>query len=139
MIEIEFEEPHILECECCGKPIKKLTRFVYQDGDAFAVYYGQFTPSHNEKCAKFLIGIGEWDSEDEITMKYAFSLHLWQDDDNWNTRITDADECPWESDGIGKILQREEALDNKYIKDVYHISDHIVAEDNEIIDYFNAK
>jgi hypothetical protein len=73
-IEIEFEEPHILECECCGKPVKRLTRFVYQDGDAFAVYSAQFTPSHEEK--------------------YAFSVHLWQDKNNWNTRVTDKNECP---------------------------------------------
>ena len=106
MIEIEFDEPHILECECCGKPIKRLTRFVYQDGDAFAVYYAQFTPSHEEKYVKLLIGIGEWDTEEEITMKYAFSVHLWQDDENWSTRVTDTDECPWKTDMFGRIFRR---------------------------------
>lgn len=39
MIEIEFEQPNVYLCECCGNEIKKLTRFVYKNDDAYAVYY----------------------------------------------------------------------------------------------------
>ena len=39
MIDIEFENPIIDKCECCGEELMTLTGFVYQNGDAFAVYY----------------------------------------------------------------------------------------------------
>ena len=33
----EFEDPVEQACGCCGSPIISLTRFVYRNGDAFAV------------------------------------------------------------------------------------------------------
>jgi hypothetical protein len=38
MIRIEFENPIESQCECCGKTTVRLTRFVYRDDDAYAVY-----------------------------------------------------------------------------------------------------
>ena len=49
MIEIEFEEPKIKICECCGKESLTLTRFVFKDGDAFATYLAKFTLGHEDK------------------------------------------------------------------------------------------
>lgn len=49
MLEIEFEPPKESVCDCCENTTIKLVRFVYQDGDAFAVYYAQFTRDHPEK------------------------------------------------------------------------------------------
>lgn len=139
MIEIEFENPHYIKCDCCGKAMTRLTRFVYQNEDAFAIYYAQFTPSHEEKITRLLIGIGEWDTEDEITMKYGFSVHIWQDAENWVCRVTDKEFCPWSNvDALGQILNREEALAHKYIKDVFHITDHIVTEDKPFMEYFSG-
>ncbi len=43
MIRIEFEEPTSSSCACCGKATIRLTRFVYRDEDAYAVYYAQYT------------------------------------------------------------------------------------------------
>jgi len=34
MIEIEFENPNIEICECCGKETLKLAKFVYTDDTA---------------------------------------------------------------------------------------------------------
>jgi len=59
MIDIEFEKPTEELCECCGNTTVRLTRFVYQDSDAFAVYYAQFTKAHEDKRLSGLIGLGE--------------------------------------------------------------------------------
>lgn len=60
MLEIEFEDPTVDQCECCGAEEVRLTRFVYQDGDAFAVYYAKFTRGHSKPVVYGLIGLGAW-------------------------------------------------------------------------------
>ncbi|MFC4701535.1 hypothetical protein ACFO4O_15345 [Glaciecola siphonariae] len=85
---------------------------------------------------KLLVGVGEWETEEELTMKYAFPLVLWQTEDNWNVQAVNASESPWNTEVIGKMLDRTTALENRFIKDVFHITDHIVLEDKEILGYF---
>jgi len=52
---IEFEEPRVATCECCGRDIFTLTRFVHQDGDAVAVYHAKFTWEHVYKIVYGLV------------------------------------------------------------------------------------
>ena len=138
MIEIEFEEPETTKCECCGNTSIRLTRFVYQDDDAFAVYYVRFTEGHEDKLAYSLIGLGEWGEEGSPELRTAFAVKIWCNDDNWNVGVTDRDETPWRDvDFLGKILDRNEALEHPWIEDVFHITDHIVAEDQPVMDYFS--
>ena len=137
MIEIEFEEPKHEECECCGNITTRLTRFVYQNGDAFGVYYVLFTEGHEDKVAYSLIGLGEWGKGGEPEMRMAFAVNIWDNDDNWAVTVTDKEESPWSHvEFLGKIVNREEALKHPWIKDVYHITDHIVAEDKPVIEFF---
>ena len=139
MIRIEFETPTESRCECCGKTTIRLTRFVYKDNDAFAVYYASFTPDHDEKRLSGIIGLGEWGDDDvgpEARVAFPFQITL--QDDNYNVRMIDARESPWcDVTFLGRILDRDEALAHEWIKDAFHITDHMVADDNEIIRYFN--
>jgi hypothetical protein len=80
MLEIDVGESNENNCECCGNVTKDLTRFVYQDNDAF-----------------------------------------WKD-------VT----------FLGRILDRGEALKHEWISDVFHITDHMVADDKEIVGYFSG-
>lgn len=137
MIEIEFEEPKTEQCECCGNTTTRLTRFVYQDGDAFAVYYVLFTSGHGEKVAYALIGLGEWGEDGGSEMRTAFAVNIWEDHENWAVTVTDKSDSPWSHVAfLGKILDRDQALTHPCIKDVFHIADHIVAEDKNVIEFF---
>lgn len=137
MLKIEFEEPKREACECCGNTTTRLTRFVYQDGDAFSVYYVLFTNGHKDKVAYCLIGLGEWGEDGTSEMRTAFSVKIWDDNSNWAVTVTNKDESPWgKVELLGNILDREEALKSPWIKDVYHITDHIVAEDKPVMEFF---
>ena len=140
MIEIDFEEPQTMNCECCGGVTTKLVRYVSQDNEAFAVYLASFTPIHDEKIVHIIIGLGTWGEDAPSSERTAFVLKLWQNDDQWNVTILDKDESAWSGvEFLGKILDREAALSHPWVKDIYHITDHIVAEDKPIIEYFNEK
>lgn len=140
MLRIEYEDPVKSVCECCGNTTFRLTRFVYQDDDAFAVYYAQFTHGHDNKRLSGIIGLGEW-GNDEIGPegRLAFPFQIWQKDDNWVVGMVDACDSPWSDvTFLGRIQNRDEALAHRWITDVFHITDHMVDDDKEIVNFFNT-
>ena len=139
MIRIEFEEPTNSKCDCCGKTTIRLTRFVYCDDDAFAVYYAQYTPDHEEKRLGGLIGLGEWGDGGEPENRLAFPFQIWTNESNFKVGLIDAKDSPWSDVSfLGRILDRAEALKHDWIKDVFHITDHMVTDDAEITKYFGT-
>jgi hypothetical protein len=138
MLRIEYEEPTESVCECCQNTTVRLTRFVYRDDSAFAVYYAQYTRGHPEKRLSGIIGLGEW-GDDDIgpEARLAFPFQIWVNGDNFHVGLVDAADSPWsEVTFLGGVLDRQEALAHPWIDDVFHITDHMVAEDPEIVEYF---
>lgn len=141
MIKIEFEKPVEEICECCGNTTVRLTRFVYKDDDAFAIYYAQFAQAHREKRLSGLIGLGSW-GDDEVgpEARVAFPFQIWTDKDNFQVGLVNAQDSPWSHvTFMGKILNREEALKHEWLKDVFHITDHMVTDDEVIVNYLTEK
>jgi len=136
-ITIEFEPPFVFDkCPCCGGQTTRLTRFVYRDGDAFACYYAEFTPQHEEQVVGILTSIGDWGEDAPSSMRQSFYLVIWSDSDNYKTSIRDAAESPWgEVESFGRTLDREEALAHPRLQDVFDITDAIVTQDEPIIEY----
>ncbi len=137
MLKIEFEEPHLELCECCGKETVNLTRFVYEDDDAFAIYYIKFTKDHEDKVANGIISIGDWGTDEVPENRYSFPFRIWTKGKNYQVGLMDREESPWTHQILGKILDRNDALKHPWIKEVFHITDHIVMEDKEVIEYFS--
>ncbi|AZA99576.1 hypothetical protein EG359_08105 [Chryseobacterium joostei] len=135
MLEIEFEEPNVGICDCCGNIITQLTRFVYLDDSAFAIYYANFTEGHEGKNVLGLISLGEWGTGDIPDCRTSFLFRLGIENDEYSVIILDGSESPWQNKILGKILHREEALQHPWKQDVFHITNHIVNEDKEIIKY----
>ena len=137
MIAIELTEPQKSTCECCGGITTRLTRFVNQDGDAFAIYYAIFSDTHSENTIVGVISIGGWAGDEIPLERVAFPFQLWEGEENYNVRLTEADESPWNgTELLGKMLDREEALSHPWIEDVFHITDHITEDDTEVINFF---
>lgn len=86
-----------------------------------------------------MVSLGDWGTDEISENRTSFLFKLWFDNENWNVSILDGEESPWNSEILGKILQRQEALKHPWIKDVFHITDHIVEEDQELIKYFNRQ
>lgn len=136
MIDIEFEEPLINNCECCGNEQVGLTRFVYRDHDAFAIYYIDFTRNHAEKVATGIISIGDWDTDDEPKNRFSFPFKITCTENNFQISLIDRAASPWQEAFLGNILDRNEALNHPWIKDVFHLTDHIIEQDLEVRSFF---
>lgn len=133
MIEIEFKPPSIKLCECCGTETVTLTRFVLKDGSAHAVYYAQFSRGHETDVVSGLVSLGEWGDSATPEDRLAFPLQLWTSKDNYNVAFVNASDSPWgDVTFMGRLLDREEALKHPWCSEVFHITDHIVADDAEV-------
>ena len=61
---------------------------------------------------------------------------LWTTESHYQVGLIDKDECPWNDvELLGKMLDREESLKHPWKDEVFHITDHIVTDDNEVIKY----
>jgi hypothetical protein len=140
MLTIEFEPPESLACECCGHATTKLVRFVRNEDGAYAVYLAQFAQAHPQRDVIGIISLGSWGGEDARPAdRVAFGFHMWEEDGQLQTRIVDVAETPWHSaDFFGVPLRRAEALMHPLLPEVFHLSDHIAADDQPIRAYLRG-
>lgn len=69
-------------------------------------------------------------------MDFPFKIRV--DENNYLVGLADKKDSPWkEVKLLGEILDREQSLKHEWIKEVFHITDHIVSEDQELIQFFS--
>lgn len=138
MLTIETDAPpRVSTCDCCGGRTTSLTRFVYSDGDAFAVYYAAFGDSHPEREVEIAVSLGDWSEDSSPEDRNCFALLMREAEDEFQVTVLNAAESPWNGvEIIGRMLDREEALAHPEIEEVFHITDHMVIDDPEIKSYF---
>lgn len=139
-ITIELEQPHESgPCECCGGITTDLTRFVYKDGDAHAIYYARFSNNHAERIVKAVVSIGEWGEGSTSNQRTSFALELRAGPENYEVHVCDAAASPWRDvELLGPMLDRASALAHPLIDEVFHITDHAVLEDQPLKAYLDA-
>jgi len=139
-ITIEFEPPQEADpCECCGGTTTSLTRFVYKDGNAHAIYYARFSNNHPDRLIKAAISIGEWGEGSSPAQRTAFALELRSGPERHEIMVRDAASSPWcGADLLGPMLDRDAALAHPLIDEVFQITDHAVLEDQPLKAYLDA-
>jgi hypothetical protein len=139
MLTFDFEKPTSEKCECCGGVTTSLTRFVYEDGDAYAIYYARFGVTHDPRVVEAVVSVGEWGEGSGPWGRLAFPLRLRAAETEYQVTVVDADESPWQGvELLGRMLDRSEALGHERLKDVFHISDHMVRDDAALRDYLDG-
>jgi hypothetical protein len=139
MIEIQFEKPNSEVCQCCGNESVRLTRFVYKNADAHAVYYCQITKEHEEKVVSGIISLGDWSEGSYPINRVAFPFRIWVSEENYQIGLLDKKDSHWSHiEFLGNILDRDAGLKHPWIKEVFHITDHIVTEDGPVIYFLNS-
>jgi hypothetical protein len=139
MLTIEFEEPSFAKCDCCGGVTTSLTRFVYDDGTACAIYYARYGPDHDPRIVEAVVSVGDWTEGSGPWDRVAFPLRLRAPEGHYEVMVVDAAESPWEGiELLGSMLDRAEALQDERLEEVFHITDHIVQEDTPLREYLNG-
>ena len=139
MLTFEFAEPDRSRCECCGGVTISLTRFVYEDGDAYAIYYARFGEQHEPRVVEAVVSVGEWGEDAGPWDRVAFPLRLRAAESEYQVTVVDGDESPWQGvDLLGRMLDREEALAHERLAEIFHVTDHMVVDDEAIREYLDG-
>jgi hypothetical protein len=126
-------------CPCCGGKTTRLTRFVYCDGDAHGVYYASFSDKHTERIVSVALSLGDWTEGSKPKDRVAFALRIRLVKSEYQVGVVDAAQSLWhDADFLGRMLDRKEALKHRWIKEVFHITDHIVTEDRDVVKYLDG-
>jgi hypothetical protein len=119
---------------------RTFSRFVYKDGDAYAIYYARMSDNHPRREVALAVGLGEFGEGSDQESRISFGLIMREENSQFQVMVVDPDESPWPTARvIGRMLSRSEALAHPRIKEVFHITDHMVTDDPEIRTYFEAK
>lgn len=139
-LEIEFEPPTESGlCSCCGGRTTSLTRFVYRNGDAYAIYYARFSDNHPNRNVLACVSLGEWGEDATPDDRLAFALEIRSAENEYQVRIMDASESPWkDAKVIGRTLDRTEALDHPWVPQVFEVTDRMIEIDEPLRTYLDG-
>ena len=116
-----------------------MTRFVHQDGDAHAIYYARFGEQHEPRVVEAVVSVGEWGEGAGPWDRVAFPLRLRVAETEYQVTLVDAAESPWHGvELLGRMLNREEALTHERLAEVFHVTDHMVVDDQPIRDHLDG-
>jgi len=140
MLTFEFEKPKYLDCNHCGGKSINLTRFVYEDGNAYAVYYASFSDNHPDKTVSVVVSLGDWGEGTTPEQRVAFPISMRSNKGKYEVMLTEPDESQWKDSKIlGRFLSRKEALAHPLKNQAFHITDHMVIEDEELKKYLDKE
>jgi len=79
--------------------------------------------------------VGDDESGSEARLAFPFQILL--NGDNFQVGLVNATDSPWSHvTFLGRILDRSEALAHPWIKEVFHVTDHMIWDDTQIVAYF---
>jgi len=123
-------------CHCCGRKSFIGHGFIYKDGDAYAVYYAGWAPSHSPVKVSFAIAIGKWDDNSTVQDRICFGLEAYEDKEEILLRAIDPSDSPWKNtELLGNMISRGDALNNHSIKEVFDITEFIIRKHDAIKEY----
>jgi hypothetical protein len=71
--------------------------------------------------------------------RLAFPLRVRSAESEYQVTVVDSDASPWkEVTLLGRMLDRAEALDHECLTEVFHISDHMMRDDQALREYLNG-
>lgn len=131
--EIEMSEPSTSHCDCCGGLSVRLTRFVYRNGDAFAIYYAAYSNNHPGNELAMLVSLGEWGEDSDPSQRTAFYCRVRPTDDSYEVMLGDADQSAWSDVAIiGEKLSRERARQHPWTKTAFEVLDEAFVQDRSL-------
>ena len=94
---------------------------------AYAVYYAGWSDAHLERKVSIALAIGEWDDDSTINDRTCFGVEVSEGKGEIFFRVIEPAESPWsDTDLLGPMLVRAEALSHPLLKEVYMIADIVL-------------
>jgi hypothetical protein len=140
MLSLECNPPTEGEpCACCGGRTTSLVRYVRKDGFAHAIYIARYSDNHPDREVGAVVMLGPWGEGTSAQDRSAFLLRIREKAGRFQVMVDDANMAGVDVSGMASHrLTREQALAHPMVREVFAVSDLIVAQDANVIEYFIA-
>ncbi len=133
LLTLRLEPPRYGACGCCGGKTTSLVRFVFRDGEAYAVYYAAFSDNHPEAGVRAVVSLGDWSAAGTPEHRSAFALCLAPSPAGYHVDLLNGEDSLWRTATlIGRLLSRAEALVHPLVNEALQVADEMVAQDPEV-------
>ncbi len=130
------ENKNASTCHCCGKKSCVGHGFVYKNDDAYAVYYAGWSDAHFDKKVSVALAIGEWDDDSTVDDRTCFGVEASEGKDEILFRVIEPAESPWsDTDLLGPMLGRDQALSHPLLKEVFVIAENVLRDHIALREY----
>jgi hypothetical protein len=139
-LKIELgEDPPPTRCECCGAATSTAHGFVYEAGDARAIYYAGWSAGHPDRGVTMAIAIGDWDEGADASKRVSIGLAAYSTEKEIQFSVLSPENSPWgRTDLLGRMLPRSEALRHPLLQEAYAIAEHIATHDGRVADFLGT-
>jgi hypothetical protein len=120
-------------CDCCGQMTSRVWGYIYEESDALAVYYVEWTPGHDGFQANFDLILGAWGENVSAADRQATALEFRKLDTGPAFRVIDAKSRQVSSSSlVSNALDRSDVIGTPIAVEVFAICDLIYLDDPRI-------
>jgi hypothetical protein len=130
--------PEVTEhvCADCGRPFSGVHGFLYDDGDAYAVYHALLQTEHPSTVADIALSFGSWDEDAAGDDRSRVGLRVWPEGEELRMHITDPSESAWgDSETLGRMLSRREVLGTDRQTEALTAVEFVIGHDRRVADH----
>jgi len=125
-------------CHCCNNKSCIGHGFIYKNDDAYAVYYAGWSNVHLDKKVSLALAIGEWDDDLTSDDRTCFGIEAYEGEEEILFQMIEPNESPWSNtELLGSMISRKNALNHSLIKEVFVIAEYIVRNHAAIQQYLS--
>ena len=120
-------------CDCCGVRSTTVHGFVYQSGDAFAIYYAGWSGQHPERGVTMAIATGEWSDGSTSADRVSIGLQARSHEGAIHFSVLEPNQSPWGKTHLfGEMLPRDKALQHPSLRKTLEVAELVVREDPRV-------
>ena len=124
-------------CEHCHREFEVSRGAAYDNGKGFSIYLAGMHKCGSGSLVHLAIAIREGYKMSHETS--AIALQVWATASDFEMQVVDARNSPWRDQSyLGRMMDREEALNSPQKELFFHIADHIVADNPKVQEYLNG-
>ncbi len=117
-------------CDCCGNMTQRVWGYVYDNDDALATYFVEWTPAHVEQSANYDLIVGRWGDNTSASDRVAIALKYRYLHSGPAFMVINADDRPVARNAnVGKALMRDQVIGTELAGTAFAICDEIFLHD----------
>jgi len=123
-------------CADCGRPFSSVHGFLYEEGDAYAIYHALLQREHPSTVADIALSFGSWDEDAAGEDRSRVGLRVWPEGEELKMHITDAAESAWgDSETFGRMLSRSDVLSSDRRAEAMTAVEFVIGHDPRVADH----